>query len=67
MSRPFSSNAQRAKWKTFVEEGRVTQDQFDERERLTAGRPLPDRAAPRVRTVGASRAVEAAKFGDSRY
>lgn len=67
MSRPFSSIAQREKWQTMVEEGRVTQAQYDQRAALTGNTPLPERAAPRVRTVGPSRSADAAKFGDTRY
>lgn len=67
MSRPFVSVAQREKWEQLVKEGRLTQQQFDERAALTGTTPLPERASPRVRTVGPSRAADAAKLGDQRY
>ena len=67
MSHPFYSLAQKKKWQQFVHEGRVTQAQFDERDRLTGNTPLPERAAPRVRTVGPSRSADASKFNDRRY
>jgi hypothetical protein len=67
MSRPFVSEAQREKWQQLLDEGRVTQAQYDERDTLTGDTALPPRAAPRVRTVGPSRSADAAKLGDQRY
>jgi hypothetical protein len=62
----FKSIAQQRKWGQLLSEGRVTRDQFDRRVADTSG-PLPERAVPRRRTVGASRGVAAAKLGDQRY
>ncbi len=67
MTRAFSSKAQKQKWKEMVDQGRVTQAQFDQRETLTGNTALPDRAAPRVRTVGPSRSADASKINDTRY
>lgn len=64
---PFRSLAQRRKWEQFVGEGRITQAQFDARAKATGTAPLPERAAPRIRTVGASRAPAEAKLNDRRY
>lgn len=63
----FKSEAQRAKWKVLVAEGKVTQEQYDARAKVTGDNRLPDRAAPRKRTVGPSRSFDAAKFGQTRY
>jgi hypothetical protein len=66
MTRPFVSEAQRTKWKQLVDEGRVSQAQYDDRE--SRSQPaLPPRASPRQRTVGPSRAPDAAKLGKGRY
>jgi len=67
VTRAFSSKAQRQKWTEMVDEGRVTQAQFDQREQLTGDTPLPERAKPRVRTVGPSRSADASKINDQRY
>lgn len=67
MSRPFASEAQRRHWEQLVKEGKVSQAQFDDRAARTGGLPLPERAAPRVRTVGPSRSADAKKLGDQRY
>ena len=67
MSRPFASEAQRRKWQQLRNDGRVSDAQYAERERLSGDQRLPERAAPRVRTVGPSRAPDAAKFGKTRY
>lgn len=66
MSQPFKSEAQRKKWEQLVNEGRVTQEQFDSRASLSPPN-LPERAAPRKRTVGPSRSADAYKIGDQRY
>jgi len=63
---PFKSIAQKQKWGQLLSEGKVTQAQYDTRENETTG-PLPERAAPRRRTVGASRSADAAQFGKLRY
>jgi hypothetical protein len=62
----FASQAQRDKWKQLVSEGHVTQEQYDAKEALSPPN-LPQRAAPRRRTVGPSRSADAAKIGDTRY
>jgi hypothetical protein len=62
----FVSKAQRKKWEQLVNEGRVTQEQFDARDVDTSPQ-VPDRAPPRPRTVGPSRAADAAKYGNTRY
>lgn len=67
MSKAFQSEAQRRKWEQLVNEGRVSQAQFDERAKETGDTQLPERAAPRKRTVGASRAPDAAQFGKTLY
>lgn len=64
---PWKSQAQRKKWEQLVNEGRVTQEQFDTRERETGNLSLPERATPRKRTVGQSRSAAEAKFNDRRY
>ena len=63
----FRSEAQRRKWSQLVSEGTVTQDQFAVRELETAGVALPERTKPRRRTVGPSRAPDAAKINNTRY
>jgi hypothetical protein len=67
VTRPFMSEAQRRKWQQLRDEGRVTSEQYDDRAARTGTTSLPERAAPRVRTVGPSRAPDAAKFGKTRY
>ena len=62
----FKSEAQRKKWKQLVNEGRVSQAQYDAREEDSPDK-LPSRATPRKRTVGPSRAPDAAKINDRRY
>jgi hypothetical protein len=62
----FKSEAQRKKWKQLVNEGRVSQDQYDAREEESPA-SLPERASPRKRTVGPSRAPDASKINDTRY
>lgn len=62
----FVSQAQRRKWEQLVNEGRVTQEQFDARE-LETDETIPERAKPRKRTVGPSRSADAAKINDTRY
>lgn len=62
----FKSIAQQRKWGQLLSEGRVTRAQYDSRLAETRG-SLPERAAPRRRTVGPSRGVGAAKLGNTRY
>jgi hypothetical protein len=62
----FVSQAQRKKWQQLVNDGRVTQEQYDVREKASP-RSLPVRATPRTRTVGPSRSADAAKLNDRRY
>lgn len=62
----FKSEAQRQKWKELLSEGRVSQEQFDQRE-LDTEPDIPERARPRNRTVGPSRSTDAAKVGKTRY
>lgn len=64
---PFRSEAQRRMWQQLVSEGKLTQEQFTAREAETGGVALPERAKPRRRTVGPSRAPDAAKINDTRY
>ena len=59
MGQGFVSHAQRRKWEQLRDEGRVTSDQFAARESETP-KNLPERAKPRIRTVGASRAAATA-------
>lgn len=66
MATEFKSEAQREKWKVLLQEGRVTPEQFAEREAHTPAW-LPSRAAPRRRTVGPSRSFDAAPIGKTRY
>lgn len=66
-SRPFASLAQRSHWKMLLEEGKISADQFDAREAASAGIALPARSTPRNRTVGKSRAADAAKIGKTLY
>lgn len=66
MADGFVSHAQRNHWKTLVTAGKVTQAQYDAREDATPD-DVPDRAAPRTRTVGPSRSFDAAKIGHTRY
>lgn len=63
----FASKAQVAKWRQMVHEGRLTETQFRRREQATPVGALPDRLSPRRRTVGKSRAPDAAKLGKHRY
>lgn len=63
----WKSHAQRRKWEQLLNEGRVTQEQFDQRDDETGDAELPERAAPRKRTVGPSRSAAEAKFNDRRY
>lgn len=63
----FQSKAQREKWLQLKNEGHVSQAQFDQREADTDFTNLPERATPRVRTVGPSRSTDAAKLGNTRY
>lgn len=63
----FKSQAQREKWRQLVDDGKITQEQFDRRAEETDDDALPERATPRRRTVGPSRSADAAKFGDTRY
>ncbi len=62
----FKSQAQREKWLQLVQDGKVTQEQFDARA-LDTPDDIPERASPRVRTVGASRSTDAAQMGKTRY
>jgi hypothetical protein len=64
---PWKSEAQRTKWAQLVNEGRVTQEQFDVREKETGDESLPERTVPRKRTVGPSRSAAESKFNDRRY
>lgn len=66
MADGFKSHAQRDHWKTLVTAGKVTQAQYDARDQATPA-DVPTRAAPRTRTVGPSRAPDAAKIGNTRY
>lgn len=66
MAQGFKSEAQRKKWGQLVNEGRVSQAQFDAREEQSP-KNLPERTTPRTRTVGPSRSAEAAKINDRRY
>jgi hypothetical protein len=56
----FASRAQRTHWEQMVAEGKVTAAQFAARD-LHSPSALPERASPRHRTVGASRAPAVAK------
>lgn len=67
MASPFISKAQRDKWQQLVEEGHITQAQYDARQKATGDISLPPRAKPRHRTVGASRAPAEAKINNRRY
>lgn len=58
----FKSNAQRAKWQQLVNEGKVTQAQYDVRDQETGDVNLPERTVARKRTVGASRAPAQSQF-----
>ena len=51
---PFKSQAQRIKFQKLVEEGKMSQATYDEWERASRGKPLPERVTPkpRGRTVG---------------
>jgi hypothetical protein len=62
----FVSKAQEKKWEQLLSEGRVSQEQFDARSADTP-KTIPERAAPRHRTVGPSRSADAAKYGNTRY
>lgn len=62
----FVSIAQRRHWIQMVDEGKVTQDQFDARESETP-QDIPERATPRVHTRGASRSTDAAQIDKTRY
>lgn len=64
---PWKSEAQRTKWQQLVNEGHVTQRQFDVREKETGDISLPERFTPRKRTVGPSRSAGEARFGDRKY
>jgi hypothetical protein len=67
MKSAFKSEAQRAKFRQLVDEGKISAELFAEKEAASRGVSLPERAAPRPRTVGASRAPAAAQFGKTRY
>jgi hypothetical protein len=58
----FKSEAHRNKWKQLVAEGKVTQAAYDVRDKETGDINLPERASPRKRTVGASRAPAQSQF-----
>lgn len=66
-SRPFASISQRTKWEQLVQQGKITQAAFDAREAASEGLNLPQRAEPRVRTVGPSRAPTMQKLDNRRY
>jgi hypothetical protein len=66
-SKPFASQAQRDKWKQLVQEGKVSQAQYDARQAATDEGTLPVRAAARTRTVGPSRSFTQQKAGNTRY
>jgi hypothetical protein len=65
MSTPFASDAQRQKWRQLVDEGKITQEQFDAREAATGSMQLPSRARP-VKTTG-RRTTDAAPPGKTLY
>jgi len=62
----FVSLAQRRHWEQMVDEGKITQGQFDARAAETPD-DIPERATPRVHTRGASRSTDAAQVGKTRY
>jgi len=62
----FKSKAQAAKWRQLLDEGKVTQEQFDLRQLQTLP-DIPERTSPRHRTVGPSRSTDAAQPGKTRY
>jgi hypothetical protein len=64
---PFRSEAQRKKWDELLQAGKVSQESYDARVKASEGLTLPPRAAPRVRTVGPSRAPTMQKLDNRRY
>jgi hypothetical protein len=62
MAEPFKSAAQQKKWQELVATGKVTQVQYDAKQAASQDVTLPERASPRRRTVGPSRAPAQAKL-----
>ena len=50
---PFKSKAQRRKFAQLLVEGRISDQTFEEWNRETGGRKLPERVAPKTRRRGA--------------
>lgn len=52
---PFKSQAQRRKFAELLVEGKISADTFEEWNRETGSKRLPERAAPRSRKKGAAK------------
>ena len=48
---PFKSQAQRRKFAELLVEGKISPETFEEWNRETGGRKLPERAAPKRKTA----------------
>ena len=48
---PFKSQAQRRKFAQLLVEGKISNETFEEWNRETGGRKLPERAKPKARTA----------------
>ena len=52
---PFKSQAQRRKFAQLLVEGKISNETFEEWNRETGGRKLPERVKPKARTGSKSR------------
>jgi hypothetical protein len=58
---PFKSQAQRRKFAQLLVEGKISADTFEEWNRETGGRKLPERAKKKSKKKGANRKSPKAK------
>ena len=58
---PFKSQAQRRKFAQLLVEGKISNETYEEWNRETGGRKLPERAKPKTRTKTKRRKKAAAK------
>jgi hypothetical protein len=52
---PFKSQAQRRKFAQLLVEGKITPETYEEWNRETGGKKLPERATPKTRTTAKKR------------
>lgn len=54
---PFKSQAQRRKFGQLVEEGKITKQKFNEWNKETGSKKLPERVTPKVKSLDQLRAL----------